>query len=202
MIRKQFFVFLTLVLFSIFLQSQERPLLAPGQPLSGPVDLSSPDGRLKISFAVLAGESNGKTENELVHSVSFRGKPLVNASPIKLDLQGQPPLGPNMTIAGSDPSAHDDGYTLISGKASKVRDHYNGVYIRLEDSAVPSHNDSAEVFLAKRKFEIEARAYDDAVAFRYVIPEQAALREFRMAQEETEFRFAKDPTAYAQELPD
>ena len=48
---------------------------------------------------------------------------------------------------------------------------------------------------------MEARAYDDAIAFRYVVPEQPALKEFRLAREGTEFRISKDPFIYALVLP-
>ncbi len=36
------------------------------------------------------------------------------------------------------------------------------------------------------------RAYDDGVAFRYLIPEQTTLREIRIIREKTQFQFAKD----------
>ena len=39
------------------------------------------------------------------------------------------------------------------------------------------------------------------MAFRYLVPQQPALREFRLAKELTEFRVSKDATAYAQLLP-
>jgi alpha-glucosidase len=51
---------------------------------------------------------------------------------------------------------------------------------------------------------MEARAYDDGVAFRYVVPEQLgrnsqsglAMREFRLVKELTSFRFPTDATVY------
>ena len=48
---------------------------------------------------------------------------------------------------------------------------------------------------------LEARAYDDAIAFRYVVPKQRALRNFQLTQEHTEFRISKDATTYALVLP-
>ena len=36
---------------------------------------------------------------------------------------------------------------------------------------------------------IEARAYDDGVAFRYIVPEQAGVKELRITNEAHEFRF-------------
>ncbi|HEX4489179.1 MAG TPA: glycoside hydrolase family 97 catalytic domain-containing protein, partial [Terriglobales bacterium] len=52
-----------------------------------------------------------------------------------------------------------------------------------------------------RKLSIEARAYDDAVAFRYLVPEQNVLRSVRLTKEATEFRIAKDATTYSLLLP-
>jgi alpha-glucosidase len=40
--------------------------------------------------------------------------------------------------------------------------------------------------------DIEARAYNDGVAFRYVVPEQPSIRELRLAREATQFCMAKD----------
>jgi alpha-glucosidase len=48
---------------------------------------------------------------------------------------------------------------------------------------------------------VEARAYNDAIAFRYVIPDQSAMREFRLKSEATEFHLSKDATTYALLLP-
>ena len=48
---------------------------------------------------------------------------------------------------------------------------------------------------------LEARAYDDAIAFRYVVPDQAAMREFRLTSEATEFHLSMDATTYALLLP-
>ncbi len=53
----------------------------------------------------------------------------------------------------------------------------------------------------RRELQVEARVYDDAVAFRYVVPDQRAIREFRLSNESTEFRIAKDATTYALVLP-
>ena len=51
---------------------------------------------------------------------------------------------------------------------------------------------AAETAARSRRLDIEARAYDDGVAFRYLIPEQPAIREIRISAEETQFRMSKD----------
>ena len=176
---------------------------ATAWPQAGVANLSSPDGRLMIAFQTVEKASapprEGQIEpvrplapagGELVYTVSFQGKPLIDQSALGLDLQGQALLGPNVRIVGTTPSKTDETYRLVTGKSSSVRNYYNALRVDLEDHSV-----------AGRKLSVEARAYDDAVAFRYVVPEQAPIRDFRLVQESTEFRISKDATAYALFLP-
>ena len=68
------------------------------------------------------------------------------------------------------------------GKTSKV-DHCSSTVVDFED---PSG----------RKLSVEVRAYDDGVAFRYIVPAQPKLNKVRIEHELTEFTFAKDATLY------
>jgi alpha-glucosidase len=170
---------------------------------SGTAVLHSPDDRLAITFQTVAktqpspaGRPSAPSNQpppaggQLVYSVSFQGKPLIEQSALRLDLQGQKPLGSEVRIVNTAFSKTDETYRLVTGKASSVRNQCNALRIDLEETGDPG-----------RKLVIEARAYDDAVAFRYVVPEQAPLREFRLAKEITEFRISKDPFIYALVLP-
>ncbi len=58
----------------------------------------------------------------------------------------------------------DETYTIPVGKTSTVRDHYNSARADFQDAQ-------------GRKLTVEVRAYDDGVAFRYVLPEQSAIEE-------------------------
>lgn len=146
------------------------------------VTVSSPDARLVLTFETVKGQ--------LVYSVTFRGKPLIDRSSLQLQLQGQrEPLGSDVAIVKQTPSQVDEQYHLVTGKTSTVRNHYNALRLALEE---PNGG---------RSLAIEARAYDEAVAFRYVVPDQNSIREFRLTKEATEFRISKDATAYALVLP-
>ncbi len=164
-----------------------------GRPLEvGPAPnrtiLKSPDGRLAITFQTLAQDN--ATAGRLVYEVSFEDKPLITPSTLSLQLEGQPPLGTNVRVIGGAQSTIDESYRLITGKASVVRNHCNALRLELGENAGTN-----------RRFVMEARAYDDAVAFRYVVPDQADLHEFKLISEKTEFRLAKDATTYSLELP-
>ncbi len=171
-------------------------LLALSSPLatalfgqSNTVTLKSPDGRLAATFETV-DKGQPAASGRLVYSVTFRGNPVIVRSGLALNLQGQRPLGPEVQITEATPSAADETYQLVTGKVSSVRDHYNAERL-----------DLAESLRIPRKLAIEARAYDDAIAFRYVVPDQPAFREFRLKSEDTEFRLSKDALTYALLLP-
>ncbi len=68
-------------------------------------------------------------------------------------------MGPGMREAGARAGSHDETYSIPVGKTSTVRDHYNSMVVDFKDAS-------------DRRLSIEVRAYDDGVAFRYVLPAQ------------------------------
>lgn len=161
-----------------------------GLAQSGPVTLSSPDQQLVMQFTTVAEKGTTDAGGKLVYSVTFHGKPLLDPSALALELADQPVLGSNVQIVESTPGKGDDDYTLIAGKAGKIHDSYNKVELRVVE---PSG--------LKRALLIEARAFNDGIAFRYLLPEQDAIKELRLRQEDTEFRISTDATSWALELP-
>jgi alpha-glucosidase len=151
--------------------------------------LKSPSGQLVVTFETVQNQQPASS-GQLVYSVTYKGKPLIDRSALSLELQGEPPLGTNVTISHQSSSQVDETYHLVTGKASEVRNHYQALRVDLEDTG-RSH----------LQLSIEARAYDDAIAFRYVVPEQTMLREFRLVKENTEFAISKDAKTYALLLP-
>jgi alpha-glucosidase len=159
-------------------------------PVSGPITLDSPDGRLAITFQTLNQENQPAPAGRLTYAVAFERQPVITPSALSLDLADQPPLGANVRVTSAVRSAIDETYRLVTGKAGIVRNHCQALRLDLEETAG-----------SNRRMVIEARAYDDAVAFRYVVPEQTGLHEFKLKNEKTEFRLAKDATTYSLELP-
>ena len=72
------------------------------------------------------------------------------------------------------------------GKASSARDHHRELIVSLEEAAPP-----------RRRLDLAFRAFDDGVAFRYLIPGQGPLAEFVLIDELTRLTFPGDPTARA-----
>jgi alpha-glucosidase len=146
----------------------------------GLISLLSPDGRVEMTLTAEPGA--------LSYAVFFDQKPLIEKSALRLLLQGQPLFGGNVWGPSVTRSANDSTYHRITGKASTIRNHYNSLLLETSDTK-------------GRKLNVEARAYDDAVAFRYVIPEQPGMHDFKLVDEHTEFKFSRDPNLFTLFLP-
>ena len=143
-----------------------------------PMQLASPNG--EIVFALIPGTP---AQPALRYSVDFRGKRLLDESELGLDLQGTPALGPAMFKVGATLGSVDKTYTVPVGKTKNVRDHYNSLVADFQNEA-------------GTRFSVEVRAFDDAVAFRYLVPEQTDINKARITGERTQFRYSKDATVY------
>lgn len=170
---------------AMLFQSNFAFIMLASLPAAAQVVLMSPDGGLQIEMATLSGGSPSAAGGQLAYRVSFRGKPVVEWSNLGLRLQGAEALGPAVRIAGSEPTQVDESWETPHGRANPVQNRYRAVTVR-----------TVETGRRARSLTMEARAYNDGVAFRYVAPEQPAIRELRLAGEETQFRIAKDATTY------
>ncbi len=66
-------------------------------------------------------------------------------------------------LRGAQPGSADETYTIPVGKTKDVRDHYNSLIADFEGES-------------GTKLSVEVRAFDDGVAFRYIVPEQPSIR--------------------------
>ncbi len=164
--------------------------MAAGAMGQAPARVASPNGELVVTFekAAPGADAPQNVPAQVVYSVTFHGKPLLERSGLRLDLADGTKLGLGMDVVKAATSKVEEKYRLVAGKASDIHAVANAVTLGLEDAA-------------HHELTIEARVYDDAVAFRYVIPEQEAIKDFRLAAEHTEFRVVKDATTWSLLLP-
>ena len=142
--------------------------------------LTSPDGRITVSLT---------TENGLVWSVARDGQTLVQPSPLGLRLSdnGRARTPTGLRIAAKRTRSADETWTTRLSRRERIRDHFNELAVDLEEGAEP-HAKLGLVF----------RAYDEGVAFRYVIPELPGNPGgCEVMRELTEWRFAGDPDVWA-----
>ena len=111
-------------------------------------ELSSPDGKLMFSFSL-------SNEGALVYSISYRQKPIVLSSALGLNGWEK-----GFVISGVTVSKQDTTWKPVYGERSIVRDHYEQMVITL----LRNNNE-------RSKFQIQVRAYNEGIAFRYLIPE-------------------------------
>ncbi len=153
---------------------------------TGPVVLKSPDGAMEISIATVRDQFVQAAGGQLAYRVDFRGRPVIEWSNLGLAIEGSPALGPSVRIESSQAASQDETWAPVQGKASPIRNHYNAVAVQ-----------AIEMAASGRRLVIEARAYDDGVAFRYVVPDQPSLKELRILNESTRFNFAKDASTFS-----
>jgi len=125
--------------------------------------VTSPNGQLEFRLFI-ATQANSNL-SRIAYEVFYRGKPLVDTSFLGLEIEDQEPLlGENVGLTSSTSSTSPKYNSLIAKYMQ------NGSLGRL--------------------INVEVRAYDESVAFRYVIPQSTPLIEILIAQEDTEFRLA------------
>jgi hypothetical protein len=145
--------------------------------------VKSPDG--KLEFRLFASLPEGSILNCLAYQVWRDGKPVLDTSYLGLDILFQEPLlGENVGLSADKP-AHGP--------------NYHGLWA-----------DYLQTSTTGRRIQFEVRVWNDAIAFRYIVPRSALLFDLAILDDTTQFRFAGDTPAnlpstvalpYAHELP-
>ncbi len=141
------------------------------------IEVSSPDKRIVLKVEV---------KNRLAYSVQFQGKPLLLESFFALEFKNAPPISVGLQVKKAQTTERDSRWENRFGKRRHVQDKYRELTLDLEETQAP-----------KRRFELIFRAYDDAVAIRYSLPNQPNLHQFTLTKEAMEFRFPNDPVVWA-----
>ncbi len=132
----------------------------------------SPDG--KITLAVGAS-------GPLSYGVRADGKTLVTGSQLGMTFTDGKQIGRDVQLLSATGEAHDSMWEDRYGKQRHVRDHYNELKLSLRESS-------------GQKFDVVFRAYDDGVAFRYLLPKEQDIQ-----SEDSHFALLGYETAYAGE---
>ncbi len=141
------------------------------------VTVASPDGRVQFRLSLT---SQGRLE----YSVTFREKPVIEASSIGITVDGVN-LAEGVEIGKLDRYQVKETYPWY-GVHSTAVDNCNGVRIAV------THLKS------RTAYTLEIRAYNDGVAFRHVAPGEGA----RVPDEATLFRLPAGSTLWAHDLED
>ncbi|MDF0486531.1 glycoside hydrolase family 97 protein [Sphingomonas sp. H39-1-10] len=131
----------------------------------------SPDGRTRLEIDAASG---------LRYRVVRDGAEVIATSPIGM-VTSQGGFGTSESaVTSSEASAVNDTYVPVAGKASRVADRYNQVVLHLTRG-----KDGVT-------YDLVARAYDDGVAFRFVVAAQPRFDALDVYWETTGFYFPAD----------
>ena len=160
--------------------------LPPGRGgvTSADLGVSSPNGELRIVFTLTGGTPS--TRGVPRYRVSYRGKPVLSDSPLGLDFLGSDALDRDLEVVGVVRQTRDSSWENVLGAKRVVPDHFNQLTVSLREG----HG-------LGRLVDLVFRAYDEGVAFRYLLPDQKAMSTFTLSSENTEFRFARAGHGYA-----
>ncbi len=140
--------------------------------------IASPDGRITVEVVT---DHDGRAR----YSIARDGKPVIASSQLGFLFTDVVKLDRNLRIASQTTRSHDATWEQPWGERHHVRDHHNELRVGL----VETNGD-------QRRFDVVFRVFDDGIGFRYVFPEQPALRRLNIAEELTEFTLAADATAW------
>jgi alpha-glucosidase len=150
--------------------------IAAGAPSpAAPAVLASPSGRVRVSVDV--GDDGVPR-----YSVRLRGKAVVESSALGLVLAGGP-LDRGLVLAAETPSRRSSTWRPLYGERTEVADRFEAATLDLATRAP-----------GPRRLQIELRAYDEGVAFRYRLP--AGVPGDVIREERSEFRFPKGSAAW------
>jgi alpha-glucosidase len=150
-----------------------------------PLSLSSPDGALTLTFSVKSNPQPYLPGERAYYRVSYKGVAILDDSPLGFDFVGGPPLDRDFEVTNSARQTHDATWENAFGAVRVVRNHYNELVVSLREKKEP-----------RRRLDIVFRAYDEGLAFRYVLPKQEAFGDFTLASESTGFYFAGDASGF------
>src|SRR6478609_4611553 len=137
-------------------------------------ELTSPDGKLVFSFSLSA-------EKAPLYSLRSQNKPIVLASAMGVNGWDK-----NFTLYDVSVSKKDTIWKPVYGERSQVRDHYQEMLITL----LQNNNE-------RSKLQIQVRAYNEGIAFRYFFPEHPqGGRDISIQKELTEFTMPEGTQAW------
>ena len=147
-------------------------------PVAQAATVASPNGRIVFEVDTDAGGAP-------VYSVRFDDEAVVTDAQLGLRFAAQPGFDTGLEIAGTVRNQGDETWEQPWGERRFVRDHFNELLLFFVTSAEPA-----------RQLNLQVRAYDDGVGFRYIVPEQDSLDDLHIVDELTEFRLPLDAEAF------
>jgi alpha-glucosidase len=130
-------------------QDVKSPPAGATKSIALPITVEGPSSQVKFVLSL-------RSENRVAYRVTLKGRPVVELSRLGILVDGVN-LGDGATVAAVERSRQDDRYRT-RGVHSTAMNRYNAATISL------IHQPSGS------RYSMEVRAFDDGVAFRFVVP--------------------------------
>ncbi|MBK6282111.1 MAG: glycoside hydrolase family 97 protein [Draconibacterium sp.] len=141
------------------------------------VSVTSPDGKNTIQFEIKDGVP--------FYAVSHAETSVVNPSKLGFIFKDGDTFNSGFTVVDSKTSTFDETWEQVWGEKHFIQNNYNELAVTLQETKG-----------AKRKLEIQFRAFNDGVALRYIFPEQGISDSIFIMDECTEFNLASDGNSW------
>jgi len=148
--------------------------------------LASPDGQLILTLRQQTGAAGKRA---LYYNVRYGGQIVIRDSLLELRLDNHLSESAmalpvdhharwfeNLAVTGVRRDSHDSTWVPIAGETARIRDRYEALTVDLVKDDNPIY-----------KLSVEARAYNEGVALRFVFPENEKGTYYRIVGEDTEF---------------
>ncbi|MBN1925766.1 MAG: glycoside hydrolase family 97 protein [Prolixibacteraceae bacterium] len=138
---------------------------------------TSPDG--KVGIALVLTDSSTPA-----YKLSINDKTLIDTSCLGFDFAGIDDFNSNFKITGIDKNSFSETWEMPWGERRYVENNYNQLSIDLKHKPT------------KIKLKLVFRIFNDGVGFRYEFPEQKAVSELIIMDENTQFNLTGDHTCW------
>ncbi len=163
------FLFVLLVAIAFFSCGKENAQTA--------YTLQSPSKANTITFNIADGKP--------IYKVNHGDKEVLLPSKLGFVFKDNDSLASNLEIVNVKETSFDETWEQVWGEKHHIRNHYNGLLVELQEKSD-----------AKRKLNIEFRAFDDGIAFRYIFPKQNVQDSIFIMDELTEFKLKDDGNSW------
>ncbi len=156
------------------------PVARPQDRQRQSVELQSPDGKTVLVAGVL-----DRTNGSCGYALSHDGRVILRPSTFGLTFRDEAPFGERLRVTSATRTRSAGQWNPVYGERSVVPDAYNQVVLSLSETRPPH-----------RTVDMTFRAYNEGVAFQYVVRPSDRRRQAVLIEERSRFVFEQDFPAW------
>lgn len=170
--------------------------------MAGALELTSPNGDYIFRFE--------QKNQRLWYTVDYKGERIIGQSEMGLDIDNrlfESALGipneeatvwvSNLLLTATDTLSRDTTWHPLYGERNAIRDHYRQLTLHLGKGVGRGEKAQSGYDMRQQYFvDIEVRAYDEGIAFRYHLPETINGLFINITGERTQFSMPSGTVAY------